>query len=238
MQENTPDPSAASRIIPVGRIAHTLGTLIFASSVCVGMLMVREACAGNRRFGYLFWNLVLAWIPLVLGLFLYWLPKGSSRLVFGIAMIWWVLFFPNAFYIVTDLVHSDKFGTDGIYRWYDLLLTTSFAIGGMFVGCLSLYLMHLFVHKRFGWKAGWSFAAGMLALGSFGIYLGRVLRLNSWEVVSQPSRIVTKVAGLAAPAKATEVVAFSFTFFFFSLAVYAFVVSIARLHEQDGTGKV
>ena len=227
----------APRLIPAERIRHTLGTLVFATLVCGGMLIVRELCAGNHRFDYLFYNLMLAWIPLALALFMWGLGKSGGRLLFGTSMILWILFFPNSFYIVTDLVHSKKFGTDGIFHWFDLIMNTGFATGGMFLGCLSLYLLHLFVRHRFGWRAGWGFAGGMLALGSFGIYLGRVLRLNSWDVAN-PAKLVDKIATLTEPSSAKEVAAFSLTFFFFSLAVYTFVVSIARLHEQPVVGQV
>jgi uncharacterized membrane protein len=143
------------------------------------------------------------------------------------------LFFPNAFYLVTDLIHMKKFGLDGIARWFDLLMTTSFACGGIFLGCLSLYVMHLTVRKRWGWKVGWAFASGMLALGSFGIYLGRALRLNSWDVVTRPLKLVGDVSSLVEPKSMAEVTGFSVTFFFFSLAADCFVVSIARLHEAE-----
>src|SRR6185312_16792872 len=143
-----------------------------------GMLLVRFACAGNLRFAGLFGNLLLAWIPMLLALFLWRTSGGGSRFKFWCTMALWFLFFPNAFYIVTDLIHMKKFGTDGIFRWFDMMITISFASGGMFLGCLSLYLLHLFVRERFGWRAGWLFAGAMLALGSFGIFLGRSLRLN------------------------------------------------------------
>jgi uncharacterized membrane protein len=71
----------------------------------------------------------------------------------------------------------------------------------------------------------------MLALGSFGIYLGRFLRLNSWDVVSRPFKLAGDISSLVKPQSSTEVIAFSITFFFFSLAAYCFVVSVARLHE-------
>ncbi len=88
----------------------------------------------------------------------------------------WSFFYPNAFYITTDFIHLKNSG--GVFRWFDLLTVMSFAVGGMFLGCLSLYLLHLFVRERFGWCVGWLFAGGTLAMGSFGIYLGRVLRVE------------------------------------------------------------
>lgn len=227
-------PSSTERHIPAERVRHTLYTLVFATAVCTGMLLVRFVCVGDLRFRFsgLLGNLLLAWIPLVLALLIRRIPAGRNRFWFWSALVTWVLFFPNAFYITTDLIHMKKFGTDGIYRWYDLLMTTAFACGGMFLGSLSLYLLHLFVRQRFGWRCGWAFAGGMLTLGSFGIYLGRFLRLNSWDVVTRPFKLVGDISALLEPKSLTEVAAFSATFFFFSLAVYCFVVSIARLHEE------
>lgn len=222
-----------ARLISKKRFHHTLYTLLFASLVCIGMLLVRFVCAGNLRFSGFFANLLLAWIPAALSIFLWRMHTKVGRSAFWSVVVLWILFFPNAFYIVTDLIHIKKFGADGIYRWFDLLMTTSFAAGGMFLGCLSLYLMHLFVRLRFGWRVGWLFAGGMLALGSFGIYLGRALRLNSWDVVARPLKLLGDVSSLVEPESAREVGAFSVTFFFFSLAVYSFVVSIARLHETE-----
>ena len=72
----------------------------------------------------------------------------------------------------------------------------------------------------------------MLALGSFGIYLGRFLRLNSWHVLTRPFKLTGEIAGLWEPKSLKEVSAFSVTFFFFSLAVYTALVSMARLHEE------
>jgi uncharacterized membrane protein len=228
---------APPRVIPANRVQHTLYTLIFGSAVCNGMLLVRFACTGKLHFTGLFGNLLLAWIPMILALLLWRMPSDVHRRWFWLTVVLWFLFYPNAFYLTTDLIHMKKFGTDGVFRWFDLLMTMSFAAGGMFLGCLSLYLLHLSVRHRFGWKVGWGFAGGMLALGSFGIYLGRVLRLNSWDVVAHPLRLVGELFSLVAPENAREATAFSVTFFFFSLAIYCFVVSMARLHEGEATSR-
>lgn len=226
--------TSPQRPILAHRARHTINTLLFGSAVCTGMLLTRFVCTGKFHFGGLLWNLILAWIPMGLALLIWRAPDSSrSRRGFWITLVLWFLFYPNAFYITTDLVHMKKFGSDGVFRWFDLLMTMSFAAGGMFLGCLSLYLLHLFVRERFGWRLGWAFASGMLALGSFGIYLGRVLRLNSWDVVARPFKLVGDILSLLEPHSAKEAIAFSVTFFFFSLAVYSFVVSMARLHEED-----
>jgi uncharacterized membrane protein len=225
--------SPTHRTISASRARHTLYTLVFASAVCGVLLLTRMIMAHDLQFAGFMWNLILAWIPVGLALYLCRMPGGHRPLQFWTTLVLWVLFFPNAFYIVTDLIHMRKFGTHGIYQWYDLLMTTSFACGGMFLGCLSLYLMHLFIRERLGWRVGWVFASGMLGLGSFGIHLGRKLRLNSWDVVARPFKLVGDLVSLTEPQSAKEATAFSITFFFFSLAVYCFVVSVARLHEKE-----
>jgi uncharacterized membrane protein len=226
---------SAPRKIAVRRALHTLSTLLLASCVCVGMLVIRVVWAGNFHLSELFENLVLAWIPLSVALLIRYLPalRGWRRLWFWLALVIWVLFYPNAFYLVTDFTHLGDDPSDGVAKWFDLLMITSFASGGMFLGCLSLYLMQLFVQQRFSGRIGWSFAITMLALGSFGIYMGRVLRLNSWTIISHPFRLFGRISGLTQAATLWEAVAFSATFFFFSLAIYTFLISIARLHEKD-----
>jgi uncharacterized membrane protein len=226
--------SGSDRLIPASRARHILYTLAFATTVCAGMLVFRFIWAGNLRFSGLLGNLLLAWIPLILALFIRRMPGRGRRTGFWGVLFMWILFYPNAFYLVTDLIHMKKFGTDGIFKWFDMLMTTSFACGGVFLGSLALYLMHLFVRQRFGWRIGWLFAGGMLAAGSFGIYLGRFFRLNSWDVIARPLKLVGDVSSLLEPASLSEVAAFTLAFFLFSLAAYSFVVSMARLHENGG----
>ena len=226
-----------NRGIAGSRALHTLSTLLFASSVCVAMLVVRFLWAGNLHLYGLFENLLLAWIPLSVALLIRYMPilAGWRRLWFWGALFIWILFFPNAFYLVTDLSHMSQYPTDGVAPWFDMLMTTCFAAGGIFLGCLSLYLMHLFVRQRFGSLMGWTFAVGMLAFGSFGIYMGRVLRLNSWDIVAHPFTLIGEISSLSQSTSLGEAIAFCIGFFFFSLAVYTFVISIARLHEDNAT---
>lgn len=231
-RKSVPRRDGAQRVVHPHRVRHILGTLLFGTVVCACLLLARYVCFGKLRFEYLFWNLFLAWIPVGLALWIRRMP-GERRVAFWSAVVLWTLFFPNTFYIVTDLMHAKSFGLDGVYLWFDILMVSSHVCGGIFLGCLSLYLMQLFVRERFGWRIGWVFAGGMLALGSFGIYLGRFLRLNSWDAILRPWKLVGHVSSLLDTASAKEVAGFTVTFFFFSLAIYSFVVSFARLHEEE-----
>jgi uncharacterized membrane protein len=177
------------------RLATILG--LFAGSVfCLSLVFVRNVYTGNADFRYLTWNLFLAWIPFALAVFVYdrWRRRrtGLSLLVLGGL---WVLFFPNAPYIATDFVHLQQ---DPLSPYCnDADTNAAFAWMGVLLGFASLYLMQTVVRQWRGAIAGWIFAFVAIALGSLGIYLGRFLRLNSWDAVEHPTvlpRILHAVA--------------------------------------------
>lgn len=167
------------------RLVAVLG-LIAASLFCVGLLLLRLIESGDSKFTGLIWNLFLAWIPFVLAVVVYdrWRRHGSRGTLLVLGALW-LLFFPNAPYIVTDFVHLER-TADAPY-WYDAVTVSAFAWTGVLLGFASLFLMQTVVRQWRGVVSGWIFAAVALALGSLGIYLGRFLRLNSWDAVEHPS---------------------------------------------------
>jgi len=177
------------------RLATILG-LFAASLFCVALVVVRDVYAGNLDFRYLIWNLFLAWIPFALAVFVYdrWRRRRGGLLLLVLGVLW-LLFFPNAPYIATDFVHLQH---DPLAPyWYDAVTIAAFAWMGVLLGFASLYLMQTVVRQWRGAVAGWIFAFAAIGLGSLGIYLGRVLRLNSWDAVEHPSvlpRILHAVA--------------------------------------------
>ncbi len=206
--------------------------LAVPSAVSIAMVLGRFAYVADLRFRFcgLLFNLLLAWIPMVLA-YVMWRTYPVRRVLLSALFVVWLLFFPNAFYIITDMIHDHKFGMDGVYRWYDILMTACFAVSGMFLGTFSLYLLHVLVRDRYGRVAGWSFAGGVLALSSYGTYLGRVLRLNSWDALFRPHELLERV--LAGPGSFSEVALFSGGFFLFSAIVYLFIVSATHLHAPS-----
>jgi uncharacterized membrane protein len=143
---------------------------------------------GDAQLRGLIWNLFLAWIPFVLAVVVYdrWRRRrgGVALLVLG---AFWLLFFPNAPYITTDFVHLERGGAAPF--WYDAVTIAAYAWVGLMLGFVSLYLMQTVVRQWRGVVAGWVFAGIAIALGSLGIYLGRFLRLNSWDALEHPSVI-------------------------------------------------
>ena len=170
-----------------------------ASALCLALELVRERRYGALDYRFLVWNLILAWIPLLLGLLIYDRYRRGTRLARLVpAAALWLLFLPNAPYIVTDFVHLSSARVPPL--WLDGIELSAFAWTGMLLGFVSLYLVHAVVRHRFGAQAGWLGVLGVLVLVSAGVYLGRVKRWNSWDLLTQPgSRLAQLHARLDDP---------------------------------------
>ena len=218
------------RLIPGPRQRATLLALIFASGICLAMLASRALFAQRWELGFYPWNLVLAWIPLLLAGRIYRLRADRSPRfgLLGACAVLWFFFFPNAPYIVTDLIHLKTRAP--VPKWFDLVLMVSFAWTGLCLGYLSLYLMQEVVRSRLGRRWSWRFVVAMLALSSFGIYLGRFERWNSWDVLARPLGLASDVVQRVSFAGNPELFAFSATFFAFSLLTYATLFALTHLH--------
>jgi uncharacterized membrane protein len=211
-----------------------LAALILASAVCVAFVLIRIWDTHNVRYGFLIWNLFLAWLPLVFALLArekYRATCSAHRLT-GSFLGWsaaWLLFFPNAPYICTDLVHLTHhfFGA----FWVNLAIILSCAFTGLVLGFVSLYLMQSVVAQRYGTKMGWLFVVAMSALGSFGIYLGRFLRFNSWDVFAQPGRLYDSLSSAASQAHPHHA-AFLVLFTVFFLIAYVVLYALTHLPKS------
>jgi uncharacterized membrane protein len=169
-----------------------LASLVGLSALVVAMAAVRVVYTGTDYYSNLVWNLFLAWIPFGLAVYAYdGYRKGMGRLQLWAAAGLWLLFFPNALYIVTDFKWLRDWA--GAPIWYDILLVSAAAWGGLLLGFTSLYLMQRIVGRAFGAVQAWAFALATLALGSFGVYLGRFERWNSWDVFTRPRLIVQDI---------------------------------------------
>ncbi len=164
-----------------------LGWLGISSALSIALLAMRILYVGKSTYAFLVWNLFLAWIPLFLAL-LTWrldLSRRRSWPLFAGLLLLWLLFFPNAPYIVTDFLHLDR--RQGVPVWFDLLLIFTFAWNGLILGFVSLHLIQRRVEEHLGALTGWIVALTSLGLSGLGIYLGRFGRWNSWDLISSPS---------------------------------------------------
>lgn len=209
-----------------------IGALAFTTVTCAALLSMRAAYSHTLGHFGLSWNLFLAWIPMISSLVAYNLDKsrpshrGAWPLVLVCACLW-LLFFPNAPYILTDLIHLHE--QDGVPLWYDLILIVNFAWTGTFLGLVSLVLMQTLVRNAVGARASWLFVFAVLALSGFGIYLGRFPRWNSWDVLFNPAGLVADVWDqLRHPLANPRAIVFSGLFSLLLTSIYVTAVTFAQ----------
>ncbi len=196
--------------------------LFLASVLACSLLCVRVALSESLRFVFLPWNLLLAWIPYLLALGIDALAarvrSGRGLLILPVAL--WALFLPNAPYILSDVVHLRSSSMPLLPL--DTLLILSFALPALALGLFALGRIHRLVEERVGPAAGWTFVCMMLLLTGTGIWLGRVVRLNSWDVLTRPWTCVERVVlALRLPGGTVTACAFTFAFGALLLLLYA-----------------
>lgn len=208
--------------------------MTFASAVCVALVIARIVYTGKLRYAFLAGNLFLAWLPLVFALLACESIRDGKRprWQFFCLSAAWLLFFPNAPYIFTDLIHL----TRGYFTpfWTDMMLILSCALTGLVLGFVSLYLMQSVVTQRYGRVKGWAFIVLMVSLSSVGIYLGRFLRFNSWDVVANPIKIYHGISGwLSDPLADSTTFVFPLLFATFLFIAYVMLYALTHLPHTN-----
>lgn len=184
MGQNTRHPWLRSRFFAPLALASVLALALYAGwPVAAG-----KPWSGPR----LHLNLTLAWVPYVCAL---WAVALHQRVPRARVRLWligltWLAFFPNAPYLITDWLYLPGWKAE---LWYSIVLLTTFSMCGVLLSVVSLYLMHDLVRVRRGSVEGWCVAGTALLLGGLGVYLGRFLRLNSWQLVTDPRQVWTDV---------------------------------------------
>jgi uncharacterized membrane protein len=156
-----------------------------------GMIFFRMVYSGSIRYLFLLWNLFLAWIPFQISLYLTGKKVARKRLS-GLLLAGWLLFFPNTLYIITDLIHLDA--KTNVPVWYDAVLLFTAAGTGLLMAFASLYKVETFLLQKLSASATNKIILTCLFLGSFGVYLGRFLRWNSWDIIADPINLVKEIA--------------------------------------------
>lgn len=216
--------------------------LLAASFVALTLVVVRMAYTDSRRYYSLIWNLFLAWIPFLLAYVTY-LLSWRRWLVYLVApafLFLWLLFFPNAPYILTDFQHLSE-GPSAVAVWYDVIMLTWFSWIGMLLGVVSLYLMQEIILRQLGRWFGWLFVLLVSASTGIGIYLGRFIRLNSWDLFQDPFQVAEAIWGwLSDPSLRSVgfVGLYTLFFLFIYLTLYAFghILQEGRQHDSADPG--
>jgi uncharacterized membrane protein len=217
--------------------AAIVGLLLGASAVCVALVAARMVYSHTVHYWFLLWNLALAWVPFVFAGVAFALASSRRAVTYFLiaaAALVWLVFFPNAPYILTDFLHLGSMG-DIVPGWYDVLMLFWFAWTGLLLGVVSLYLMQDIVARVFGGAVGWVFVIAAAGLGSFGIYLGRFLRWNSWDLLSRPMPLAGELYGkVTDPAAQPRLLGFTLLFALLFLFIYLAVYIFAKL-TKPGT---
>ena len=206
-------------------------SLCGVSAYCTTLFMVRYWRTDVVRFGFLPWNLFLAWVPFVCALIISALSerRHSWPLTVPLGVVW-LLFLPNAPYLLTDLVHLGPVREAPF--WFDVLLLASFAVNGLLLGFAALAMVQQVVVRRFGPRWGWTLAFGALGLCGYGIYLGRFLRWNSWDALDSPGMLVRQVSTLTDPLSQPTAVVVSLLFGSLLVLCYLVTLTTARVLDE------
>ncbi len=205
-------------------------SLVYLTLVSAGFFAVGAISNHSWELWYLIWNLFLAWIPLGLALWLTRLLQHRSWSSWPgmLLTVLWLGFLPNSFYMVSDFLHLQDYQRVNIV--YDTAMFSIFILTSLFIGYASLYLVHLELAKRFrNQLSAWAVVSGVLFLCSFAIYLGRDLRLNTWDLLVSPAAILFEVSDIALnPAQHALAFTTTLTFFVFLLSVYVVIWQFVR----------
>jgi len=189
---------------------------------CCIVLNLRFQLAGHHYYAFMLWNLFLAAIPLGLSLGL----RQINRLVLALPLLAvWLLFFPNAPYVLTDLMHLNEH-PGNVPKWLDLLMLLSFALVALWFGFQSLHIVQQWFAQKFSHATAWCVSIGSLGLSGFGIYLGRFDRWNSWDLLHRPVSLLSRIASyILHPLAHTHIWGFTLGFGTLLILAYLFWIS-------------
>lgn len=159
--------------------------LSILSLFCLSLLLIRAKASNSIFFFFLIWNLFLGLLPYLISQFIFYsLNLREHQLLRTISLLVWLLFLPNSFYLLTDFFHLNKFNSVPV--WFDLMVVSSFSLTGFLSGIFSLFTIEKILTGHYSVRTSQVILLLGLYLTAFGIYLGRYLRFNSWDILSNP----------------------------------------------------
>lgn len=199
--------------------------LLLVSGFALALSLYRMLATDSDRYWFLMWNLFLAWLPLVSAWLLYRrTPKGLNWALKNLSLLLvWLIFLPNAFYLVTDFIHLQA--TTVISPMFDLVLFATYSWCGFILGYSSLFLVHVRAYQKIARRSHW-LVVGSLLLSGLAIYFGRFLRWNSWDIITNPLGLLFDVSeSLINPQDHLLTFSTMVLFFIFLSIIYAVIWS-------------
>ena len=214
-------PASQSERLPIALIA--------SSALSVAFVFVRVTRTMHLHYVFLLWNLLLAWMPYVLArIIAFRARKGAGLPELSMLGIVFLGFLPNAPYLVTDLMHLHR--QSSVPYWYDALMLASFGWAGLVLGVASLQITASVLRARTSKMVSVAYVLSASILVAFGIYLGRFLRLNTWDAAVHPLKVLEcAIEPVIHPVHHAGAWIFTAAFSAFFLASYA---SLSRRVER------
>lgn len=194
--------------------------------------------SGHVRNIMFVWNVFLAFLPIVFVQILkFYRGRGfTNKIVMGMLLFLWLLFFPNAHYVVTDMIYFGDTSyfvgnelsatyTTSILPWIKIIYIGGGILLGTFFGLDSLFDVHMFINEKKGRAAGNLAVFIVSLLSGYAIYIGRILRVNSWDVL-HPFSLLDKIID--------DISRFSILF---SLIFSAYILGTYFLYRAAMTGR-
>ncbi|MEO8354712.1 MAG: DUF1361 domain-containing protein [Chloroflexota bacterium] len=207
--------------------------LNLACLICILLVVARMAYSESVRHRGLIWNLFLAWIPFMLAYVAHTASWRRSTLYYIIPIVafLWLIFFPNAPYMLTDLQDLSRRAFDAPL-WYDVIIVVWTSWTGMLLGVISLYLMQDIIIRLYGRVTGWVFVFVISAMSSFGIYIGRFVRLNSWDILQSPGEVAQEILGIVID-PSMRLAAFTLLYTVFFMFVFLLLYSFSHMLREQ-----
>ena len=160
------------------------------------LAIVGSVFSGRFILGFLIWNLFLGYIPYGISR---WMQRKTdwknSKPLFVFSLTAWLLFIPNSFYIITDLFHLGSFNRMPL--WFELTVILSFAWNGLLLGILSVHHIEKLIAGSLPGGTRFLFIYPVMFLNALGVYIGRYMRFNSWDVITNPFQLIKDILDLA-----------------------------------------
>ncbi|MBL8967715.1 MAG: DUF1361 domain-containing protein [Spirochaetaceae bacterium] len=231
----------SSRDRASGDLLALAAILGLASLGCALLYGFRVVASGRISYLYLLWNLFLACVPFLIAavaslLFRRAAPGRRRSVAVAPVVLLWLLFYPNSPYIFTDFIHlvnkvylrakpAEWIDLNALV-WYDIVMNAAFAFIGHFIGLVSMWLMQALMRAAWGRMAARAGVLAAIFLSGFGIYLGRFSRLNSWDLLFSPIRVLGEATEALSDPKA---ILFSLVFGLFILLSYGALSAFKRI---------
>jgi len=171
--------------------------LVFGALSLIGfcILILRIKLTHEVYFIFLIWNMFLATVPLIIVQILHLVKYKVLQIILILS---WIVFFPNAPYIITDLLHLQF--SNPYHFQMDLVLISYCAFYGLVVGFYALQKLNIFFKVNWNWSSRMviRFNITLFFLSGFGIYIGRFLRWNSWDILKAPRSLFIEMLELIA----------------------------------------